>query len=69
MFVVGAVYLFISLSAFTGATGSWRVAAPMPIGRTEVAAVSLAGKSYVIGGGAKPGASRSSLNEVFDPDR
>jgi hypothetical protein len=27
----------------------------------------LNGKIYVIGGGVKPGASKSGLNEVFDP--
>lgn len=35
-------------------SGTWRTAAPMPTKRTEVAAVTLDGKIYVVGGFEKP---------------
>ncbi|MGH7369418.1 MAG: hypothetical protein ACREIN_00850 [Candidatus Methylomirabilaceae bacterium] len=38
----------------------------MPTARHGLGAAAVAGKIYVIGGGVKPGASRSNLNEVFD---
>ena len=41
--------------------------AAMPAARHGLGAAAVAGKIYVIGGGVKPGASRSNLNEVFDP--
>ncbi len=63
----GTACLVAGLGASAARFGSWRAAAPMPIERTEVAAAALAGRIYVIGGGVKPGASRSNLNEVFDP--
>ncbi|MCP9452112.1 MAG: hypothetical protein NNA23_05455 [Nitrospira sp.] len=53
--------------------GSWRVAAPMPTKRTEVAAVALEGKIYVVGGFEKPGLSNmmnlaiTSAVDVYDP--
>lgn len=53
--------------------GSWRSAAPMPTKRTEVAAASLGGKIYVIGGFEKPGLGNvmnlgiTSAVDVYDP--
>jgi hypothetical protein len=38
-----------------------------PTARHGLGAAAVGGKIYVIGGGVKPGASKSGLNEVFDP--
>jgi hypothetical protein len=40
---------------------------PMPTARHGLGAAAVGGKIYVIGGGVKPGASKSGVNEVFDP--
>lgn len=56
--------LLASLSPANGQSqGKWATRAPMPSSRTEVAAVELAGKIYVIGGFGKSG----DLVEEFDP--
>lgn len=48
-------------------TDTWRERAPMPTARHGLGAAAVGGKIYVIGGGVKPDASKSGLNEVFDP--
>jgi N-acetylneuraminic acid mutarotase len=55
-----AVIFFITLSFSNHSAyaepdqGSWRIAAPMPTKRTEIAAAALDGKIYVVGGFEKP---------------
>ena len=65
--VAGIACLLAAFGIFAGSLGNWRAAAPMPLERTEVATVTLGGKIYVTGGGVRPRASKSGLNEVFDP--
>lgn len=53
--------------------GTWRTAAPMPTKRTEVAAATLGGKIYVVGGFEKPSLGNvmsfaiTTAVEVYDP--
>jgi N-acetylneuraminic acid mutarotase len=49
------------------ATNSWWVKAPMPTGRHGLGAVAVGNRIYVVSGGVRPAASRSSLNEAFEP--
>ena len=55
-------------------SGSWRTAASMPTKRTEVAAATLDGKIYVVGGFEKPNLGNmlnfaiTSSVEVYDPE-
>jgi N-acetylneuraminic acid mutarotase len=58
---------FAQTEAFDPATDRWTAMAAMPTPRHGLGAAVVAGKIYVIGGGVRPGASRSNLNEVFDP--
>lgn len=53
--------------AYDPATDGWTTLASMPTARHGLGAAAIGGKIYVIGGGVKPGASKSGLNEVFDP--
>jgi N-acetylneuraminic acid mutarotase len=53
--------------AYDPAADRWVGMAAMPTPRHGLGTVVVARKVYVIGGGVKPGASRSSVNEVFDP--
>ncbi len=65
-----AVVTGLSLSigiGFSGDKGAWETKAPAPTKRTEVAAASLDGKIYVIGGFAKSIALISSLVEEYNP--
>src|SRR5918993_3097016 len=63
-----AVFLFSSLfcwplNAAEQLRGKWQIRTPMPSVRTEVAAVELGGKIYVVGGYQKNG----DLVEEYDP--
>ncbi len=58
---------FSQTEAYDPASDTWTGMAPMPTARHGLGAAVVGGKIYVIGGGLKPGASRSRLNEVFDP--
>lgn len=51
--------------AGTCRTGTWSTVAPMPTARAELAAVSVGGKIYAIGG--MVGGSASNVVEVYDP--
>lgn len=53
--------------AYDPSTDRWTAMAPMPTARHGLGAAAIGGKIYVIGGGVRPGASKSGLNEVFDP--
>src|SRR5919109_1712571 len=53
----------VALDAGEPQPGKWQTRAPMPSSRTEVAAVELAGKIYVLGGYEKGG----DLVEEYDP--
>ncbi|HEX5608121.1 MAG TPA: kelch repeat-containing protein, partial [Candidatus Binatia bacterium] len=58
-----ALVAFLSRNALAELPGHWQSRAPMPSARTEVAAVELGGKIYVIGGYEKGG----NLIEEYDP--
>jgi N-acetylneuraminic acid mutarotase len=58
---------FAQTEAFDPPTNRWTAMAAMPTARHGLGAAVVAGKIYIIGGGVRPGASRSNLNEVFDP--
>jgi hypothetical protein len=58
-----ALLLHSFASAAAQPQGKWEIHAPMPSARTEVAAVELGGKIYVIGGYEKGG----DLMEEYDP--
>lgn len=53
--------------AYDPVTDRWTAMAPIPTARHGLGAAAVGGKIYVIGGGIRPGASKSGLNEVFDP--
>jgi len=59
--------VFGQTDVYDPATDRWSSMNPMPTARHGLGAAVVGKKIYVIGGGTKPGASRSSLNEVFDP--
>src|SRR5215475_14691295 len=50
-----ALFIHSFLSAAAEPRGKWDIRAPMPSARTEVAAVELGGKIYVMGGYEKDG--------------
>ena len=58
-----ALVAFLSRDALAELPGHWQSRAPMPSARTEVAAVELGGKIYVLGGYEKGG----NLVEEYDP--
>jgi N-acetylneuraminic acid mutarotase len=58
---------FGQTEAYDPAANRWTAMAAMPTARHGLGAVAVGGRIFVIGGGVKPGASRSNLNEVFDP--
>jgi len=62
-FALIALLLALSRTALAELPGHWQSRAPMPSARTEVAAVELGGKIYVIGGYEKG----SNLVEEYDP--
>ena len=53
--------------AYDPVTDQWMTMTPMPTARHGLGAAAVGGKIYVISGGVKPGASKSGVNEVFDP--
>ena len=53
--------------SFDPANNSWRSWAPMPTARHGLGAAIIGPSIYVISGGPKPGATFSSVNEVFTP--
>jgi len=63
--ILGLLSLLLRLGASDDAQlpGTWQKRAPMPSARTEVAAVELGGKIYVMGGYEKGG----DLVEEYDP--
>lgn len=74
-----AIWFLFALALFTSSaqagpdSGIWHTAAPAPTKRTEVAAATLGGKIYVVGGFEEPSLSNivnlaiSSKVEVYDP--
>ncbi len=48
-------------------TDEWVLMTPMPTARHGLGAVALGGRVYVLAGGATPGGSESTLNEVYVP--
>jgi N-acetylneuraminic acid mutarotase len=62
-FLIGASFFFSILNAAEQPPGRWEIRAPMPSARTEVVAVELGGKIYVMGGYEKAG----DLVEEYDP--
>jgi N-acetylneuraminic acid mutarotase len=55
------------VESYDPATNRWQHWAPMPTARHGLAAAVIGNSIYVICGGPKPGASFSSVNEVFTP--
>ena len=53
--------------SYDPASNRWQSWAPMPIARHGLGAAVLGQSIYVISGGPKPGATFSSVNEVFTP--
>lgn len=70
LFVFGgeeSVRTLAQTEAYDPVTDQWTAMVSMPTARHGLCAAAVGGKIYVIGGGVKPGASKSGLNEVFDP--
>ena len=60
--------LFRSFEAnqrYQPATDGWESMPPLPTARHGLGAAALGGRLYVLAGGATPGGSQTSLNEVF----
>lgn len=53
--------------SYDPAHNKWQHWSPMPTARHGLGAVAIANSIYVISGGPKPGATFSSVNEVFTP--
>jgi N-acetylneuraminic acid mutarotase len=60
---IALTILALSVQAFAQGGGKWATKAPTPSARTEVAAVALGGKIYVMGGFGKNG----DLVEEYNP--
>jgi N-acetylneuraminic acid mutarotase len=55
------------VESFNPATNQWQRWTPMPTARHGLGAVVVGQSIYVIAGGPQPGASFSSVNEMFTP--
>jgi N-acetylneuraminic acid mutarotase len=59
---------FDQTEAYDPGRDAWTTLPPMPTARHGLGAVAIAGRIFVVAGGLKPGASSSTLNEVFTPN-
>ncbi len=60
---------FSNNEKYDAANDKWTIEAPMPTARHGLAAASVGGRIYVIGGGPQPGGSAVNLIEIFHVNR
>jgi len=63
----GSSGTFKEVEAYDPKVDAWSAHAPMPTARHGLGSAVLGGRMFVISGGPTPGASASSLNEIFTP--